>query len=209
MMSPDSQKQWDYLIVGGGIVGLTVARELNKRHPDAQIAILENESGLGKHASGRNSGVLHSGIYYDSQTLKAKVCAKGARRMKVFAREYGINCQHSGKVIVASSSKNLTVIDKLLKNARENGIRAEFLDEYGVRQTEPYVGVYQQGIHCPDTAVIDSKTVVSKLLELLVNSSVKIFFHAPVSSVDTEARKVTMFRGNSLIAIYLTAPEPR
>jgi len=195
MTSPDSPKQWDYLIVGGGIVGLTVARELHKRYPDAKIAILEKESGLGKHASGRNSGVLHSGIYYDSQTLKAKVCAEGARRMKAFAEEHSINCQHSGKVIVATSDKDLPVIDRLLKNARENGIRAELLDEQGIRLLEPHAGVYQQGIHCPDTAVIDSKAVVSKLQELLTSGGVEIFFHAQVSSVDAETRTVTMARG--------------
>ncbi len=114
-----------------------------------------------------NSGVLHSGIYYDSSTLKAKVCAEGARRMKAFATEYGINYQHSGKVIVATSQQDLPVIDRLLKNAQENGIRAERLDEQGVRRIEPHAGVYQQGIHCPDTAVIDSKAVLSKLRELL------------------------------------------
>ncbi len=180
----------DYLIVGGGIIGLTVARELRKRYPAASIAVLEKEAALGKHASGRNSGVLHSGIYYDSSTLKAKVCAEGARRMKAFAAEHGINCQHSGKVIVATSPQDLPVIDRLLKNARENGIRAERLDEQGVRRVEPHAGVYQQGIHCPDTAVIDSKAVLSKLRELLTAEGVNIFFSAPVTSVEVAARKV-------------------
>ena len=181
---------WDYLVVGGGIIGLTVARELRKRYPAASIAVLEKEAALGKHASGRNSGVLHSGIYYDSSTLKAKVCAEGARRMKAFAAEHGINCQHSGKVIVATSPQDLPVIDRLLKNAQENGIRAERLDEQGIRQIEPHAGVYQQGIHCPDTAVIDSKAVLSKLRELLTAEGVEIFFNAPVTSVEVVARKV-------------------
>jgi (S)-2-hydroxyglutarate dehydrogenase len=181
----------DYLIVGGGIVGLTIALELRKRYPAAGIALLEKEAVLGKHASGRNSGVLHSGIYYDSGTLKAKVCAEGARRMKVFAAEHGINCQHTGKVIVATSPQHLPVIERLLRNARENGIKAEQLDEQGIRRIEPHAGVYQQGIHCPDTAVIDSKAVLTKLHELLVNGGVKLFFNAPVSFIDTEARKVT------------------
>jgi len=184
------KKPADYLIVGGGIIGLTVAYELRKRYPAADIVLLEKEAVLGKHASGRNSGVLHSGIYYDSGTLKAKVCAEGARRMKAFAAEHGINCQHSGKVIVASSSQDLPVIERLLKNAQENGIRAERLDERGIRRIEPHAGVYQKGIYCPDTAVIDSKAVLSKLQELLEAEGVRIFFQAPVSSIDTEARQV-------------------
>jgi len=185
----------DYLIVGGGIIGLTVARELRMRYPKASIALMEKEAVLGKHASGRNSGVLHSGIYYDSGTLKAKVCAEGARRMKTFAAEHGINCQHTGKVIVATSPDDLSVIERLLKNARENGIRAERLDEHGIRQIEPHAGVYQQGIYCPDTAVIDSKAVLSKLQELLVNSGVKLIFNATVSSINPQTRKVITPRG--------------
>ena len=179
----------DYLIVGAGIVGLTVARELRMRHPAASIALLEKESALGKHASGRNSGVLHSGIYYDSHTLKAKVCAEGARRMKTFAAEHGINCQHSGKVIVATSPQDIPVIDRLLKNAQENNIRAERLDEHGIREIEPHAGVYQQGIYCPDTAVIDSKAVLSKLQELLAAEGIELLFHAPVTFIDVTARK--------------------
>lgn len=186
----------DYLVVGGGIIGLTVARELRKRYPAASIALLEKEAALGKHASGRNSGVLHSGIYYDSQTLKARVCAEGARRMKTFAAEHGINCQHSGKVIVATSPQDLPVIDRLLKNAQENGIRAERLDERGIREIEPHAGVYQQGIYCPDTAVIDSKAVLSKLRELLTADGVEIFFQAPVIFIDVTARKVITAAGN-------------
>jgi L-2-hydroxyglutarate oxidase len=180
----------DYIIVGSGIVGLTVALELRKRHPVASITILEKEAELGKHASGRNSGVLHSGIYYDSSTLKAKVCAEGARRMKAFAAEHGINCKHSGKVIVATSEQDLPVIERLLKNARENGIHADRLDADAVRKIEPYAAVYKEGIHCPDTAVIDSKAVLVKLRELLTASGVKIILDAGVTAVDVSARKV-------------------
>jgi L-2-hydroxyglutarate oxidase LhgO len=181
----------DYLIVGGGIVGLTIARELRMRYPSASISVLEKEESLGKHASGRNSGVLHSGIYYDSSTLKAKVCAEGARRMKNFAAEYGINCKHSGKVIVATSPQDLPVIERLLRNARENGIKAESMDEHQIHQIEPHAAVYQQGIYCPDTAVIDSKSVLEKLRELLTSSGVKIHFNAPVSAVKVAESEVS------------------
>ncbi|CAK0769301.1 L-2-hydroxyglutarate oxidase LhgO [Gammaproteobacteria bacterium] len=180
----------DYLVVGGGIIGLTVAFELHRRYPAATIVLLEKESALGKHASGRNSGVLHSGIYYESGTLKAKVCAEGARRMKAFAAEHGINCRHSGKVIVATSPQDLPIIERLINNAQENGIRAERLDERGVRLIEPHAGVYQQGIHCQDTAVIDSKAVLFKLQELLTADSVEVVFNAPVTSIHVANRKV-------------------
>jgi len=189
-MSKQISRGWDYLIVGGGIVGLTVARELRKRYPAASIVVLEKEAELGRHASGRNSGVLHSGIYYDSSTLKAKVCAEGARRMKKFAAEYGINCQHTGKVIVATAPQDLAVIERLYQNAQKNGIRAELLDEEGVWRMEPNAGVYRQGIQCMDTAVIDIKAVLLTLQKLLIADRVEIIFHAPVTSVDVPVRKV-------------------
>lgn len=183
-------KNADYLIVGGGIVGLTVAWALRKRYPSARIILLEKEATLGKHASGRNSGVLHSGIYYDSHTLKAQVCAEGARRMKQFAATYGIPCHHSGKVIVATSPKDLPVLERLLNNAQANGIRAERLDAQAIRQIEPHAGVYEQGIYCPDTAVIDSQAVLTQLQRLLTESSVEMVFHAPLQSVDLPSRTV-------------------
>ena len=183
-------KTADYLIVGGGIVGLTVAKALRKRYPAAHIILLEKEAALGKHASGRNSGVLHSGIYYDSHTLKAQVCAEGARRMKAFAATYGITCHHSGKVIVATSPEDLPVLERLLNNAQANGIRAERLDAQGIRQIEPHAGVYQQGIYCPDTAVIDGQAVLTQLQRLLTEAAVEIIFYAPLRSVDLVSRTV-------------------
>lgn len=185
----------DYLIVGAGIVGLTVARELKKRHSSARIVILEKEADVGKHASGRNSGVMHSGVYYGSSTLKAKVCSTGAARMREFAAEHGIACNRSGKVIIATSERDLPTIERLLKNARENGVNAERLDEAGVRKIEPHATPYQAGIYCPDTAVIDSKAVVNKLRELLENNGVKFEFNAPLLEVSPAEKTVKIPRG--------------
>lgn len=186
----------DYLVVGAGIVGLTVARELRKRHPQASIVILEKEPDVAMHASGRNSGVMHSGIYYGSSTLKAKVCSTGAARMRDFAAEHGIAYNRSGKVIIATSEQDLPVVDRLLNNARENGIRAERLDEEGVRRIEPHASPYKAGIYSPDTAVIDSKAVVKKLRELLEQSGVQFRFNSPVLQIDQAGKSVQVPGGN-------------
>ncbi|BEV73304.1 L-2-hydroxyglutarate oxidase [Paludibacterium sp. THUN1379] len=172
----------DYLIVGAGIVGLTVARELKRRNPAAKIIVLEKDVEVGKHASGRNSGVLHSGVYYGSTTLKAKVCSSGATKMRLFAEEHNIPCRRSGKVIIATSERDLPTVERLLKNAKENGIVAERLDEDGIRRLEPHATAYQTGIYCPDTAVIDSKAVVCKLRTLLEQEGVEIVFESPLVS---------------------------
>ena len=186
----------DFLIVGTGIVGLTVAWELKKRHPLSKIIILEKESKVGLHASGRNSGVLHSGIYYGSDTLKAKVCSSGAKKMQEFADEYNISYNKSGKVIIATSEDDLATIDKLIKNASENGIIAKKLNEHEVKEIEPYANPYQSGIHVPETAVIDSKTAVKKLYDLLKGKGVIFKFNSPLLAQDKEDRAILTPREN-------------
>lgn len=171
-----TEKSYDYLIVGAGIVGLTVAHELKTRFPNARIGILDKEATAGIHASGRNSGVLHSGIYYNSDTLKAKVCAAGAARMMDFAHEHGIPCSKSGKIIVATSEKDLPTVERLLHNATENGIRAWRIDEKELQEIEPYATRGPAAIYSPDTAVIDSRAVVNRLTVLLERQGVQFLW---------------------------------
>ncbi len=186
---------FDYLIVGAGIVGLTTAWELKRRDPNTRILILEKEPRVGVHASGRNSGVLHSGIYYGADTLKAKVCATGAARMREFAVEHGIPCKRSGKVIVATSSKDLITLERLLNNARDNHIRAEKLDAQSIRSIEPHAYPYEAGIYSPDTAVIDSLGVVEKLRDLLTSDGVLLRYGQNVSTVKPHVRIVEVSGG--------------
>ena len=187
-LPPSDQGCFDFVIIGAGIVGLTTAYELKARFPSARIAVLEKEPDVGRHASGRNSGVLHSGIYYGAETLKARVCAKGSARMVAFAEEYGIPCRRSGKVIIATSEQDLPTIERLLQNARDNGIRAERLDEQGVRAIEPHAAPYQAGIWSPDTAVIDSRAVLDRLREQLAQCGVQCYFNQHVTGVAQDGR---------------------
>ena len=186
----------DFLIVGAGIVGLTVAFELKRRHPKATITIIEKESDVAKHASGRNSGVMHSGVYYGSTTLKAKVCSAGAKKMREFAAEHNIACKKSGKVIIATSASDLPTIEKLLKNAEANGVKAEKLDEKSIKEIEPYASPYQAGIYSPDTAVIDSKSVVLKLRDLLTDQGVVFIYNAKISKVSKQTRSIVLPQGD-------------
>lgn len=186
-----TQHSYDYLIVGSGIVGLTVAHELKIRFPSAKICVLDKESSAGVHASGRNSGVLHSGIYYSSDTLKAKVCAAGARRMVDFAREHSIPFSKSGKVIVATSEKDLPIVDRLLKNAAENGIRAWRINEKELREIEPYAAHGPAAIYSPDTAVIDNRAVVNRLAALLEQQGVHFLWHCGFRNVGGSGEIVT------------------
>jgi L-2-hydroxyglutarate oxidase len=192
----------DFLIVGAGIVGLTVAKELLSRYPKSSISILEKENDIGKHASGRNSGVMHSGVYYGSTTLKAKVCSLGAARMRDFAAEHGIACQRVGKVIIATSADELQTLERLLVNAQNNGVKAERLDEQGIKQIEPAASPYEAGIYCPDTAVIDSNAVIQKLRDLLLQSGVKFYYDSLISSA-TPSENLVVTRGEKFTYGFL------
>ena len=173
---------FDFVIVGAGIVGLSVANELLKRQPSARIALLEKEAAPGLHASGRNSGVMHSGIYYDSETLKAQVCAAGARRMIEFAKAEGIAVEQNGKVILATAEEQLPTIEKLLQNASGSNIPAEKIDHQQLSELEPNAARGPAAIFCPTTAVIDSPAVIKRLREKLEQRHVKFIFNCHVDA---------------------------
>ncbi|WP_137938181.1 L-2-hydroxyglutarate oxidase [Chitinivorax sp. B] len=176
-------KTFDFVVIGAGIVGLTVALELRQRYAHASIAVLEKEARPGMHASGRNSGVLHCGIYYGSDTLKAKVCARGAARMLEFARTEKIAFSQCGKVILATDDSQLPTVQKLLRNASENGIEAHLIDHHILREIEPYATDGPAAIHCPTTAVIDSVAVVKRLHEMLAAQNVQFLLDCVVRTI--------------------------
>ena len=182
------KQKYDFVIVGGGIIGLSVAKELTQRFLAARIAVFEKEPRIGMHASGRNSGVLHSGIYYPQDSLKSKVCSEGAKRMFNFAQEHQIPCSKSGKVIIATSENDLASIDFLLKNALANGIQAERQDVDQIKKIEPHASPYQCGIYVPETASIDSKSVLAKIQEIIISRGVDLYFNHEVSAIDANKK---------------------
>lgn len=177
-MTMASNQTFDFVIAGAGIVGMTVANEILKRQPGARLAVLEKEAAPARHASGRNSGVMHSGIYYGSDTLKAKVCARGAQRMIAYAREQGIACEQHGKVILATAEAQLPTVERLLRNARDNGIVAEAIDHQRLRELEPHAYPGPAAIYVPSTAVIDSAAVIGRLRAQLEQKGVVFRFNS-------------------------------
>lgn len=192
-----ASRTYDFVIVGAGIVGLTVARELRQRLPSAKIALLEKEDRLGAHASGRNSGVLHCGIYYGSDTLKAKLCSRGAFRMMAFAEENGIAYRKSGKVILATSDAELPTVERLMRNARDNGIRASKIDSRQLHELEPAAAPGVAAIHCPDTAVIDSPAVIDVLRQQLGRQGVDFLLGTKARGLEGES---TLRAGGELLS---------
>jgi len=170
----------DVAIVGAGIIGLTTAYVLKQRHPNLHIVIFDKEAREGVHASGRNSGVLHCGIYYGNESLKAKVCARGAKQMLAFAKAHHIPHRQSGKVIVATSEAQLPTFERLMQNAKDNDIRVERLSLSALHAREPAAAPGVAALYCPDTAVIDSPKVLVTLRALLTASGVEFRFNCPV-----------------------------
>jgi (S)-2-hydroxyglutarate dehydrogenase len=154
----------DILVVGGGIVGLTIARELVARGRGG-IAILEKEPELGRHASGRNSGVLHAGIYYAPDSLKARSCLAGNLLMRAYCEEKGLPLRASGKVIVARAEAELPVLDELRRRATANGARVDAIDEKELAAIEPEARTAGRALFSHQTAVVDPKAVLASLRE--------------------------------------------
>jgi len=127
---------YDYLIIGGGIVGLSTAWQLQQRKPDSSILLLEKESELATHQTSRNSGVIHAGIYYTPGSLKAKFCKVGVEATIAFCRQYGIPVEQCGKLIVASNDEEHERLLGLFERASDNGLDVELLDASELRHRE-------------------------------------------------------------------------
>jgi L-2-hydroxyglutarate oxidase LhgO len=152
----------DILIVGAGIVGLTIARELVARGADG-VVLLEKEDRLGRHASGRNSGVLHAGIYYAPDSLKARSCLAGNLLMRAYCKEKGLPLLETGKVIVARSEAELPALHELHRRATANGARVELIDEARLAELEPNARTAGTALFSLQTAIVDPNAVLASL----------------------------------------------
>jgi L-2-hydroxyglutarate oxidase len=156
------------VIAGAGIVGLAIARELKRRHPSARIVLLEKEPAVGLHASGRNSGVLHSGIYYPAGSLKGTLCAAGAREMAAFCDEEHLPIHRIGKVVLPLREGDDAQLDVLLDRARSNGAVAEIIDAHQLREVEPLARtITGRALFSPNTAVVDPLAIVRRIASSL------------------------------------------
>jgi L-2-hydroxyglutarate oxidase LhgO len=170
------QKQCQFLIVGAGITGLAIARELIQRGV-GDIVILEKERALGQHASGRNSGVLHAGMYYTPDTLKAKYCVDGNRMMKEFCRQKNLTLHETGKVILATGPAEIESLYELKRRADLCGARASIIDNKKLHELEPYAADSDEALHSPDTAVIKPVEVLQALeAELMASGKVTVYY---------------------------------
>jgi L-2-hydroxyglutarate oxidase len=156
----------EYAIIGGGIVGLATALAVGGKHPKARILVLEKEQDLAQHQSGRNSGVIHSGIYYKPGSLKARFAREGNRSMIEFCREHGVKHEVCGKVIVAGKTSELPLLDSLFQRGLDHGLAVARLAPKQVQEIEPHVRCVA-GIKVPSTGIVNYREVSAKYVELI------------------------------------------
>src|ERR1019366_1319396 len=180
---PDTQDRFDVVVVGAGILGLAVARELRHRYPSLTMVVLERESDVAQHQTGHNSGVIHSGVYYTPGSLKARMCVEGSKLMYEFCDENSIPYERCGKLIVALSDEELAGLDELERRGRANNVSGlRRLSAAEIAEVEPgCLGV--AALHCPDTGIVDYHKVSAAMARGLREQGVDIRFTTTVTSL--------------------------
>ncbi len=174
----------DFLVIGGGMVGLSTAFQIKKKYPDSKIIILEKEDSLGKHSSGRNSGVLHAGIYYKPESVKAKVCIKGSKRLIQFCQNEQLEIMKCGKLIAPQKIELDDQIDYLFQRGLANGANVKIIDEKEFLDRVPY-GFTASGraLWSPNTCVVNPKNIIKRLKEKLESKGIIFIFNSKIKEI--------------------------
>jgi 2-hydroxyglutarate dehydrogenase len=186
-MSPNPPQACDVAVVGAGIVGLAVGRELASRHDGLRVAVLESAPRIGAHQTSHSSGVIHAGVYYAPGSLKARLCVEGAARLYEYCDERGIEAQRSGKLIVATGPDELPRLDELERRARANrvpGLRRVGAED--IAEIEPHAAGLE-ALHSPETGVVDFARVAAAFADDLIGSGGSVAVDCPVVAVEDAA----------------------
>ncbi len=167
---------YDFLIIGGGIVGLAIARDLINRFPASQIAVLEKETDVAMHGSGRNSGVLHAGFYYTKDSLKAKFTRDGNRQLREYCYNNHLRINECKKVVVARDESELPALFELDKRGKTNGVDVTLIDEKELFEIDPNVKTFKHALFSPNTATVDPAEVTLAVRDELKLKGVKIIY---------------------------------
>ena len=181
----------DFLIIGGGIIGLTIARELRRREPKARVVLIEKETFCGAHSSGRNSGVLHAGFYYTPDSLKAKFTRLGNERLTEYCEQKRIPLNRCGKLVVAKDAADIPSLDELLRRGRVNGIAIEELTEADAKKIEPRVKTHERALFSPRTSTVNPLLVVEAMQADAQREGVDIRLGTAYVARDAESVRTT------------------
>jgi L-2-hydroxyglutarate oxidase LhgO len=189
---PGPPPECDLVVVGAGIVGLAVAREMALRHDGISVCVLEREPAIAAHQTTHSSGVIHAGIYYAPGSLKARLCVAGARKLYAYCEERGIEAKRTGKLIVATGESELSGLDELERRGTANGVPGlRRLDAAQIREIEPHVrGI--EALHSPVTGVVDFGRVAGALAEDLVAGGGSVATASEVQAISGSGDRATV-----------------
>ena len=197
-------KYYDLIVLGAGITGLSVARQKLLDEPECEILIIEKECKIGMHGSGRNSGVLHSGIYYPSDTLKAKFCAEGSKLMTNYCRKHNLPILQCGKVILPIKYEDESQVNLLYNRGMKNGALVEIISQKELNEIEPEAStMVQKALYSPNTSVVDPCKVLEKIQFELINAGVTILFNEKVKSANPDSSTIKTNKDNSFQYAHL------
>lgn len=181
----------DYLILGAGIVGLMIARELKKQFPRRSIAVLEKETETGLHSSGRNSGVLHSGIYYPPESYKAQFSASGRVAMTQFCKKYKLPFKQIGKILLPVREEDSAQLQLLYDRGGKNGVKVQWLDEKALQQMEPEAkSATGRALFVTVTSIANPRIILRKSEEVLQQKGVQIHKGVSINSINPTSREI-------------------
>ncbi|MEN8185633.1 MAG: L-2-hydroxyglutarate oxidase [Bacteroidota bacterium] len=185
----DKKNTFDFIIVGAGIVGLATAYKLQLKYPKKTIAVLEKEFKIGMHQTGRNSGVIHSGIYYKPGSFKAENCNNGRKQLVEFSKKHHVNHDVCGKIIVAVNEDELPVLEQIYQNGIQNKTEGiSYLNEEEIKEKEPFIdGI--KAIWVPTAGIIDYVEVSNKFADLLseINTESKLILSCEFQNISSRA----------------------
>ena len=182
--------KFDAIIIGAGIIGLSIAHKLCQHFDN--ILLIEKEKTFGSHISSRNSEVIHSGIYYPTDSLKAKLCVRGNKLMYEFAEKYDIKYKHCGKIVVTSDNDDSKQLHSLMKNGELNGVEGlELITGNEVSKREPLIKALE-GLAVPSTGIIDSHGFMHKLEYLIQSSESAVIYNTEVTEIDQDKDSYTL-----------------
>ncbi len=191
-MQTGAPQSADIAVVGGGIVGLAVARELIARRPQSSVCVLERESEIATHQTGHNSGVIHAGVYYVPGSLKARLCVEGAREMYEYCERRGVAHERCGKLIVATDSSELARLAELERRGLANGVPGlRRIDADEIRELEPHAAGIA-GLHSPGTGIADFPGVARAYAEDIADADGTIATGCEVEGVSLAPRHIRL-----------------
>ncbi len=182
---------YDFIVVGGGIVGVSTAWQLKQRQPDKRILLIEKESSLAAHQTGHNSGVIHAGVYYQPGSLKADFCQRGSQAIKTFCQEHSIPYDQCGKLIVATTPLELERMQALYQRCIENKLSVSLLNTKQLNAMEPNI-VGLGAIWVDATAIVDYRVVTQKMAEQFVALGGEIFLNTELNQAQETEQEVQL-----------------